>query len=239
MNRRFKVSAPTIQAWLDQHNEKVVKETPAGWLMHCINPLHVDHNRSAVLYRSGRYVCPKCGVQTVLEPDSIEEYIEPNAPLNRFCHMPAYLLRGINPKQYYIADGDVFYVNADIFGNVVGSGTRYADGTYLTKGKPGFRLWAKFITESLSDAVTLAENNVMSGSICSVAQANKFEIKPGQMFIPQYDKPGINCAIYLQSKGMPILWWQKYLDNPDIYYKDICDLPESELDILIALMLPS
>lgn len=185
---------------LEKYRDCIVKEGEDKVLMHCIFPDHHDKNRSAVYYKStGIYWCPKCGKhQTGNKP---QQHLIPKKDREEILYFDVKR----HPLHYYSVSGEIKAANIQD-GKVVGITTRSVGGYYSVKGKPGFRLHAKVITESLTDAIFLIAYGIDAGSICSTN--NWRLVNKKHLYFPQNDKPGITTGIKIQERGTPVYWWE-------------------------------
>jgi hypothetical protein len=195
----------------------------------CILPGHDDRTRSAVLYKSGLYVCPVCGIHRLnLDTEVIElKGGKTTESKELFFPISAY------PLHFYKL-GDVIGAANVVNNKIVGLATRIPFGSgrrYICSGEPGFRLFAPIITESLTDAITLIEHGIDAGAICSVANWHK--IPSNALYVPQNDKAGLDVVWKIKNTVIWKWWWK--LPN----FKDISEIPKDVLSLLLEDLRPN
>lgn len=217
-----------FQDFIDKHSDNITDVKSDRIYLHCILPGHVDTKRSAVLYKSGFYVCPVCGHHTVnLDTEVIEVNYKKTESKELYFPIKEY------PQHWYELGSVIGSANV-VNNRVVGLTTRIPWGLgrrYICQGEPGFRLFAPVITESLTDAITLLKHGIDAGSICSVANWHKIE--QNCLYVPQSDKAGLGVVWKLKNTVIWKWWWK--LSG----FKDIGEIPYDVLDILLEELRPN
>jgi hypothetical protein len=217
----------TLEFFKNKYSDFIYKDMPDRVYMRCVNPSHLDHKRSAVLYKnSGIFKCAACGYTTHVRSligfctHKVAEVVEKSkgylAPIFDFHKYPLH---------YFYNNQILTWVNADKDGNIIGHGTRSDRRMYYEDGAIGFRLFAPLITESTTDAIFLLERGVNAGSICSIA--NQKLVSKDSIYFPQIDPRGRSAALHIAKRGIPVFFW----NSPK--GKDIREISEAEANLII------
>ena len=200
----------------------VHKETDDRIYMRCCLENHSGNADKvcAVLYKdSGIYSCPLCGSCKIQNLIGSNVSFTPTAVPNHIKSLDNALWDFDRfPHHYRITDnGHTHWVNATASNEIIGHGKRIPTAfgrRYEASGKPGFRLFAPVITESLSEAVFLLQHGVNAGSITGVGNI----MKPTDMkvYIPQNDVPGKAVINRLPPTTLSLNWFFRYPDAKDI-----------------------
>lgn len=226
-----------IEQFIKSTNAVVVKDTGHTLLLHCIFPHHKDNRRSAVLYKeTGLYFCPNCGTHNITKIIGAVQYDYTERKCNRKQCKNEFPVYFIGRDYYYEHDGTLVFANIKN-GCIMGTGKRVeckqtAQRKYIFVGECGYRLGARYICESTTDAIRLVDAGVDAGSICSSVNAKN--VQPHQVYIPQLDKVGIDTALWLQRKGILVFWWNKLFADEELNgVKDLRDLSLEKFNLIL------
>ena len=140
-----------------------------------------------------------------------------------------------HPLHYYRQEDNLYWANIDENGNCIGLGNRligeYGDRQYKHYGKAGFRLNAKWITESTTDAIFLLEEGYDAGSICSAGN-RKLLNHNNQVYIPHNDLAGLQVEHYIQKYCPHIYIFRWYVGRSE---KDIRELPLEDFRTIFGI----
>lgn len=224
MSLNYGLTDESLSIFNEKYSSRIHKETDDRIYMKCIWKAHGGGTDKvcAVLYKdTGVYSCPVCGnchVSQLIEGVKTAPRLITPKQANytwNFKQFPLHYEKTLN--------GNIYYVNADKNGVITGSGERInsTPRQYNGSGKPGFRLFAPVITESLSEAILLLENGINAGSICGV---NNIRNCRSTVFLPQNDSPSREAVKSLCPTTIALLWFSTQPTAKDIRELDKNDL---------------